>query len=223
MTREQTTTGYALLGLLSVRPWTSYELAKQVQRSLRWFWPRAERKLYDEPKRLVADGLATAERELVGRRPRTVYAITDEGRAALRTWLDEPPAPPAQELEGMLKVFFADAGSREQLLTALGHIEAQAADRLATLAEMAGREQVFPHRAHLGALGLRLHAEQERATRRWARWARSQVLQWESTTDPGSWDTAAVLAEVAAMSRPVGSGRPVGPTGVARQRRNRRP
>ena len=56
----RTTTSYAVLGLLSVRTWTTYELAKQVRRRLHWFWPRAERKLYDEPKRLVAAGLATA-------------------------------------------------------------------------------------------------------------------------------------------------------------------
>src|SRR5688572_5469801 len=56
MPPPRTTTSYAILGLLSVRRWTTYELAKQVQRSLNWFWPRAERKLYDEPKRLVADG-----------------------------------------------------------------------------------------------------------------------------------------------------------------------
>ncbi len=60
MTSPRTTTSYALLGLLGLRDWTTYELARQVQRSLHWFWPRAERKLYDEPKRLVADGLATA-------------------------------------------------------------------------------------------------------------------------------------------------------------------
>ena len=52
-----TSTTHAVLGLLSLRPWTTYELAKQVQRSLGWFWPRAERKLYDEPKRLVAAGV----------------------------------------------------------------------------------------------------------------------------------------------------------------------
>jgi len=58
--RGSGTTAYALLGLLAVRPWTTYELAQQVRRSLNWFWPRAERKLYDDPKRLVAEGLATA-------------------------------------------------------------------------------------------------------------------------------------------------------------------
>ena len=79
MQKSLTTTSHALLGLLNVKPWTTYELAKQVQRSLGWFWPRAERKLYDEPKQLVAAGLATASEQRTGKRPRTVYAITGEG------------------------------------------------------------------------------------------------------------------------------------------------
>src|SRR3712207_1615136 len=110
-----TTTSYALLGLLSVRSWTTYELAKQVQRSLNWFWPRAERKLYDEPKQLAALGLAVTEERFTGRRRSRAYSITDEGRADLRRWLDEPPAPRLSEFEGMVKVFFADAGDLAQL------------------------------------------------------------------------------------------------------------
>lgn len=202
--RARTTTSYAVLGLLAVQPWTSYELAKQVRRSLRWFWPRAERRIYDEPTRLVEEGLATATRELVGRRGRTVYTITDAGRAALREWLGEAPAPPSTELEGMVKVFFADAGDKDQLLASLTRIEEQATERLAALSELAGQPPRFPERRHLGALGLRLHEEQERATRRWARWARAQVLEWESTTDPGAWDSDAVLAEIATTARPRG-------------------
>ena len=199
--RQRTTTTYALLGLLAVQPWTTYELAKQAQRSLRWFWPRAERKLYDEPKRLVEEGLATATREHTGRRGRTVYTITDAGRAALRDWLGQPPAPPSTDLEGMVKVFFADAGSKDQLLGALERIEAQASDRLAEIAGLASSPPQFPERVHLGALGLRLHVEQEQATRRWARWAREQVLGWPDTTDPGGWDADRVLAEVVSAAR----------------------
>ena len=70
----RTTTSYAVLGLLSVRSWTTYELAKQVQRSLNWFWPRAERKLYDEPKRLAAAGLAKSAKEMTGARPLAVMS-----------------------------------------------------------------------------------------------------------------------------------------------------
>src|SRR3954468_1024296 len=102
-TPPPTTTSHAILGLLALRPWTTYELAKQMQRSLGWFWPRAERKLYDEPKRLVAAGLATSGREMSGARPRTVYTVSTNGRRALRKWLGEPPGPPSLEFEGMVK------------------------------------------------------------------------------------------------------------------------
>jgi PadR family transcriptional regulator AphA len=181
-----------VLGLLSLRSWTTYELAKQVQRSLGWFWPRAERKLYDEPKRLVAAGLATGERQLAGARPRTVYAVTASGRRVLRRWLDEPPAPPTLEFEGMVKVFFADGGTLEQLRTTLTSIAETADARLAELEakveENASGVVAFPERLHLNTIGLRFHLDHERSIGTWARWALDQTAGWRSTTDPGSWD-----------------------------------
>ena len=131
-----TSTSYALLGLLSVRSWTTYELTRQVQRSLRWFWPRAERQLYVEPKRLVEHGLAEVEERYVGKRRSRDYGITEEGRAALAAWLDEPPSPRTTEFEGMVKVFFADAGSRAQLLATLERIEEEALQRIGAVAEL---------------------------------------------------------------------------------------
>src|SRR3712207_4596565 len=81
------TTSFAILGLLGVQPWSSYELTRQMDRSLGRFWPRAQSKLYEEPRKLVAHGYAVAAVEHVGRRSRTVYSITPEGRAALTAWL----------------------------------------------------------------------------------------------------------------------------------------
>jgi PadR family transcriptional regulator, regulatory protein AphA len=200
MASPRTTTSYAILGLLAVRPWTTYELAKQVRRSLNWFWPRAERKLYDEPRRLVADGLATASEGFTGRRKRTTYAITDGGRSELARWLGEPPAPRTHEFEGMVRVFFADSGDLDQLRATLDRIEAEADERLAALAEMAVEPGQYPERLHLSALCLQLQLEQEAAVRRWTRWAREQVATWDSTTDPGDWDTRAVLDSLGARA-----------------------
>jgi DNA-binding PadR family transcriptional regulator len=187
-----TTTSHAVLGLLALRPWTTYELAKQVQRSLGWFWPRAERKLYDEPKRLVAAGLAGSEREMTGARPRTVYTVTPAGREALRAWLDEAPAPPTLEFEGMVKVFFADGGTLEQLRATLASIAATSEARLAELEdkvrELARDDVSFAERVHLNALGLRFVVDHERAIASWARWALDQTATWPATTDPGAWD-----------------------------------
>lgn len=192
MTAPPTTTSHAILGLLALKPWTTYELAKQVQRSLGWFWPRAERKLYDEPKRLVAAGLATAEREMTGARPRTVYAVTGAGRKALRRWLGETPAPPALEFEGMIKVFFADGGSLAQLRTTLTSIAEAADERVAELEakveQNASGDVPFPERLHLNAIGLRFQLDHERLIGAWAAWALTQVADWRSTTDPGTWD-----------------------------------
>ena len=81
--RKLSTTSYAVLGLLALRPWSTYELAQQVSKSLSSWWPRTERQLYEQPKILVDHGLATATTEMVGRRPRTLYDITPAGRVAL--------------------------------------------------------------------------------------------------------------------------------------------
>jgi PadR family transcriptional regulator, regulatory protein AphA len=198
MSLRPTTTSYALLGLLGVRHWTTYELAKQVQRSLGWFWPRTERKLYDEPPRLVAAGLATATEERTGRRPRTVYAITPAGRRELRRWLGEPSAPPALEFEAMIRVFFADSGTLDQLVATLQQVAREADDRHAALRAMIATQpptdDEFASRRHVNALALRFQLDHEQQTAEWARWALAQVATWPSTTDPGGWDWRAALA-----------------------------
>lgn len=198
------TTSYALLGLLSVQDWTTYELAKQVQRSLRWFWPRAERKLYDEPKRLVAAGLATATREHTGRRARTIYSITRAGRIELRRWLRTAPAPPVTEFEGMVKVFFATGGDKDDLLSTLRRIGSQAAERHRALAAMAaesfGGVNPFPERRHIGALTMRLQVDHERLVEEWAAWAQAQVETWNTPNDPGTWSSEAVFAVLADLA-----------------------
>jgi PadR family transcriptional regulator, regulatory protein AphA len=192
VTNSPSTTSQAILGLLSLRSWSTYELAKQAQRSLEWFWPRAERKLYDEPKRLVAAGLASADREMTGARPRTVYSVTRKGRSALRRWLGEPPAPPSLEFEGMVKVFFADGGTLEQLRANLGAIASTADERCARLwrnvDEALDPEAGFAYRQHLSSLGVRFHLQHEQLVADWARWALQQTEGWTSTTDPGAWD-----------------------------------
>src|SRR5438093_12425501 len=119
--KELTPTSYAILALLAVRPWSAYELAGQMSRGFRLIWPRAESAIYEEPKNLVAHGLATASRERAGpRRRRTLYSITPKGRRALRAWLGRPSEPPQFESESQLRVMFAEHGSNEALARTLG-------------------------------------------------------------------------------------------------------
>ncbi len=198
-------TGYAVLGLLSLRPWTTYELAQQVRRSLHWFWTRAERRIYEEPKRLVDHGWVEAREGWTGKRRHTTYAITDAGREALATWLGTPAQGRTVEDEAMLRVFFADAGTLEQLRARLDELEGVTRERLEELATMTGELLAdggsFPARLHLQALTLRRQVDQEADTLAWVTWARRQVDSWTSATDPGHWDASRVLREVLADAR----------------------
>lgn len=112
-------TTYGLLGLLAVRSWTGYELTQQLRRSLRFVWPSSQGHLYREQKRLVDLGWAEVEREPAGGRKRNRYTITPEGESALREWLSTAPDEPHFEIEGILRVFYGDQGSVDDLVSSL--------------------------------------------------------------------------------------------------------
>src|SRR3954451_11277592 len=92
--RGLTTTSYAILGLLALQSWSTYELTRQMDRSLGRIWPRATSKLYEEPKKLVEGGRAEAPAEVGGRRRRPMSPTPRGGGAALGEWLQEPGEGP---------------------------------------------------------------------------------------------------------------------------------
>lgn len=182
-TRPLTATSFAILGLLAVRPWPTYDLAKQINRSLSHFWPRAESNLYAEAKRLVAGGYAVARQEQAGGRRRTVYRITPQGRKVLREWLDAPGGETRLESEPLLKVFFADQGSKGDLLDTLRAMGATAEAQQAILRRMAEEYHAgrgpFPERLAVNVLALGLVWQHLEATIAWSRRAVEAVGKWQ--------------------------------------------
>jgi len=177
-----TTTSYALLGLLAVKPWSTYELTQQMDRSLGRFWPRATSKLYEEPKKLVAERLARTTSERAGGRTRTVYTITAKGRRALAGWLQEPGAGPVLDFEQLLKVFFADHGSTEATRATLAATrdwaeERNEVNRIVGRAYLAG-EAPFQERAAQTLLVGRFLTDFYKMVADWADWASTQVQGW---------------------------------------------
>ena len=177
-----TTTSYAILGLLAIKPWTTYELAQQMRRALGQFWPRAESKLYEEPKKLVAHGLATATKESTGRRPRTVYSITPKGRRAMSAWVPEPGAGPVLEFEGLVKLFYAEHGTKADVLATLANVQdwvdQQHRDSVGISRSYLDGEGPFPERLPWIVLCGQFLDELDRAVERWVEWATAEVEQW---------------------------------------------
>lgn len=184
--KDLTTTSYAILSLLGVRSWTTYQLAQQMERSVGHMWPRAASVVYEEPKRLVRLGLAESRKEYTGKRAGTVYSITDAGRRALADWLAEPGAGPTTEFEALMKVAFADNGSLGALRTNLAAIRSYAEaqleyseERMREYAESGGP---YPERLPVISLATRFYHEHNLAMLRWVEWAEEATSDWKGVT-----------------------------------------
>jgi PadR family transcriptional regulator AphA len=200
-----TTTSYGVLALLSLQPWTTYQLAHQAERSLGWIWPRAISRLYEEPKKLVAAGLAVSRPAATGRRRSTVYEITPAGREALARWLAEPGTGMVLECEALVKIAYADKGTRDGLLANLDALIEEAAAKLAFGEAIAGQHLAgngpFPDRLPISGLMWRFLWDFQVTVLRWARWARDEVSAWPE--DLSQLDARAEFARiVAAAGRP---------------------
>lgn len=200
---DLTPTSYAVLGLLAVRPWSTYELAQQMERALGRFWPRARSKLYEEPKKLVAHGLARASTESVGKRFRTRYSITAKGRRAMAEWVPTPGGGPQLEFESLIKVFFAEHGSKDDLVATLRRTRDWAREE-ATGSRTIPRDYLdgtgaFPERLPwLILTGAFLH-DFQRMVDQWAEWALGVVEDWpdDLTEAEPDWPTLAAMAALA--------------------------
>ena len=209
-----TTTSYAILSLLAVRSWSTYELTQQMDRSLGRIWPRAQSKLYEEPKKLAAGGYARAKEERVGERPRTVYSITPKGHRALAAWQAEPSAGFVLESEHLLKIFFAENGSRDDALKTLASARAWAEERNVGNLEAARAylrgDAPFQSRAAQTLLVGRFITEFYRLVAEWSDWATDLVEQWPDDPSDAVPDVAAQRESMrrAQWSEPPGAERP---------------
>jgi DNA-binding PadR family transcriptional regulator len=190
-----------VLGLLAVKPWTTYELARQSERSLRFFFARAERAVYLEAKRLVVLGWAQSTKESTGRRTSTVYRITAAGRRALRAWLKAESAPTRLESEPMMKLFYIDQAP-EQIHAVIESIRSDAAEALAQLGAQASAASAFPERMPTNVLSMRLVTDVHAALLEWSRWASGAAAVLESS------DAEAIEAQTREALRTIAAATP---------------
>ncbi len=184
MPRRTATTAHAILGLLALRDeWSTWELTQQLRRNMRFFWPRAESQIYGEVKSLVGRGWARSRQSFVGRRARTSYTITAQGRRALDEWLATPPKPTELECEPLLRVFLADFATPEHLRVAIGQVRADA-DAILDVGRVVAAEYVagtapFQDQVHLRALVFDFLSSHPLMLRNWADRTEPPRQPWE--------------------------------------------
>ena len=113
-------TARVILGMLKLGVHTGYEIKKAIDTSTRFFWGASYGQIYPELKRLRAAGLVRAKDEPRGQVKRTVYSLTAAGEKALHEWLtDTETFTFEMRDEGLLRLFFGDALSREEIVANL--------------------------------------------------------------------------------------------------------
>jgi len=85
---------HAILGFLSYKPLSGYDLKKAFDNSVRHFWPADQSQIYRTLAQLTAEGLVERAADGEGPRDRHPYHITATGLSELRQWLvaSSPPA-----------------------------------------------------------------------------------------------------------------------------------
>ena len=190
---------HALLGMLSVRPASGYDLMKSFDTSLANVWPATQSQVYGELTRLADAGLIEVAAQ--GPRGRKEYALTEAGMAELRTWMTDPRPESPRRSEGLLRVFFLDVLSPEQGREYLARQAEQAAGRHARLQALceaidwSGDDTMTTNGRLVLEYGLRLTEMYEE----WAHWAAQKV---QERNHPGAAQPA-VRAEIEDTADPV--------------------
>jgi DNA-binding PadR family transcriptional regulator len=109
-----TTASYLVLGIIDkLGEASAYDVKVEAARTVAPFWSVPHAQVYAQCDRLLDAGLLSQVRQESGRN-RRVLMLTDQGRAALRGWLEDPAFVPVEARErGILKLWF---GGRPELL-----------------------------------------------------------------------------------------------------------
>ena len=133
---------FALLGLLSIKPMSAYELVKFSKESIGLFWNESYGHTHKSLKELEKkEAIMLVEDHPSGRRQK-VYDITVAGKRMLKEWLSERPDEVVFRNELLLKVFLAD---KQHIKDLLSYIEAEEASCQEMLGIIQGIEVTMQH------------------------------------------------------------------------------
>ncbi|WP_454858736.1 PadR family transcriptional regulator [Promicromonospora soli] len=191
--RPRSPLAMVLLALLAEEPMHAYRMQRLIKMRRKDDVVNVARSnsVYQSIERLLRDGLIEVHEKLAADTApaRIVYALTADGRDALRRWMDAALATPAREFPEFRAVLAVLA------ITGPDLVRDRLADRAAALAavlEQAEREAAAAAEWGLARVLLLEHEHLVAVTRAELEWVRGVVADLSSGTL--TWDTAELLA-----------------------------
>jgi DNA-binding PadR family transcriptional regulator len=108
---------HAILGFLSFRSFSGYDLKKAFDAAVQHFWPANQSQIYRTLAELEKEGLI--DKEIIPREERLdmkVYSITDPGRDELHRWLSTPLPQQDYREPLLIQIYFASKLSDSEVI-----------------------------------------------------------------------------------------------------------
>jgi PadR family transcriptional regulator AphA len=112
-------TARVILGLVRLGARTGYDIKRTIEVSTRFFWNASYGQIYPELRRLEHAGLVRSETDQASGRRRTLYSLTPAGEQTLHEWLTGPGDLFDMRDEALLKLFFGDLLTPDEVLANL--------------------------------------------------------------------------------------------------------
>lgn len=170
---------HAILGLLSLRPMSGYDLGRAFADSVAHFWHADQSQIYRTLDRLhEAGAIETTVIAQDGKPDRKVHSLTGTGHAELSEWLASPIDRERPKEPFLARLFFAAPLGRDAVDRLLAEREQQVEETAQALGEVEVPGDDLASELRAATLGNGLaHAEAERE---WLRTTRLRLSERES-------------------------------------------
>ena len=125
---------HGLMGLLSKKPMTCYDLDKEFNASLGYFWSAQYSQIYAELDKMEKKGWLASQRVVQEDKPnKRVYSLTAEGKTEFIDWLstseDDLKTSFSIKSGFLMRLFFAGNTSKAQVLDMMRALQKLCYDR----------------------------------------------------------------------------------------------
>lgn len=167
----------AILGLLSVRPMSGYDLGRAFAGSVAHFWYADQSQIYRVLDRLARDGAIATERIRQETQPdRKVHSLTDIGRDELDAWLTSPLEQDKTKDPFLARLFFGHPLGPEGVAGLLDAREREVSAKAEQLRAIDAPEDAWADT--LRAATLRYGLAQAEAELVWIDQTRRRIDEW---------------------------------------------
>lgn len=138
---------HAILGILSSKPMTGYDLKKIIQDSPFMPWSGNNNQIYKVLVELLEEGFVTNEVHHQDSSPsKKIYTVTEAGRAELKSWVLSAPEAPEFKKTFLIQLAWADLLDSEELAGLVTRYENEVLLQIAAQQETMRRDEFAPDR-----------------------------------------------------------------------------